>query len=91
MSHEDAEGEIARWRETAEKMHVPWDEHRRVHPANTGFTTYRERRFEDEQDSYPIQEHQHYAKIYRRQVVKQADLVQALWWYHADSPSRGRA
>ncbi|MGZ7390179.1 glycoside hydrolase family 65 protein, partial [Streptococcus pyogenes] len=22
----------------------------------------------------------HYAKIYRRQVVKQADLVLALWW-----------
>ena len=36
--------------------------------------------FEAKRDGYPVQEHFHYAKIYRRQVVKQADLVLALWW-----------
>lgn len=71
--------EIARWRGAAEAVHLPWDEHLQVHPANTGFTTYQEWPFEDH-DSSPVQEHQHYATIYRRQVVKQADLVQALWW-----------
>src|SRR3712207_2487264 len=51
---------------------------------NANFTTYREWRFEDLRDSYPVQEHQHYATFYRRQVLKQADLVQALWWCRDD-------
>ncbi|MBD8061894.1 glycoside hydrolase family 65 protein [Oceanitalea stevensii] len=72
--------EVATWRATADAVHLPWDEHRGVHPANTGFTTYREWRFADKRDSYPVEEHQHYAKFYRRQVVKQADLELALWW-----------
>ncbi|MCK6211442.1 family 65 glycosyl hydrolase [Georgenia sp. EYE_87] len=76
--------EAAAWRAAAEAVHVPWDEGLRVHPANQNFTAYREWRFEDKRDSYPIQDHQHYAKFYRRQVVKQADLVQALWWCRDD-------
>lgn len=73
-----------RWRAVAAAVHVPWDADKRVHPANTGFTTYREWRFEDKKDLYPVQEHQHYAKFYRRQVLKQADLVLALWWCRED-------
>ncbi|MPV37265.1 glycoside hydrolase family 65 protein [Georgenia subflava] len=76
--------ETARWRAAAAAVYVPWDEGLRVHPANQSFTTYREWRFEDKRHSYPVQEHQHYAKFYRRQVVKQADLVQALWWCRED-------
>ncbi len=72
--------EIARWHETADAVYVPWDEARGVHPANEGFTSYREWRFSQKTDRYPVQEHSHYAKIYRRQVLKQADLVQAIWW-----------
>jgi alpha,alpha-trehalose phosphorylase len=76
--------ETAAWRAAAEAVHVPWDEGLGVHPMNENFTTYREWRFEDKRDSYPVQEHQHYAKFYRRQVIKQADLVQALWWCRDD-------
>jgi alpha,alpha-trehalose phosphorylase len=76
--------EIARWRAAAESVHVPWDEHLQVHPANTGFTTYQEWPFEELRDRYPVQENQHYATIYRRQIIKQADLVQALWWCRDD-------
>ncbi|WP_448070637.1 glycoside hydrolase family 65 protein [Georgenia yuyongxinii] len=76
--------EMARWRAAAAAVHVPWDAGLRVHPANHNFTTYREWRFADKLDAYPVQEHQHYAKFYRRQVVKQADLVQALWWCRDD-------
>ncbi|GGK82801.1 glycoside hydrolase family 65 protein [Ornithinimicrobium pekingense] len=76
--------EVAGWRDAAASVHVPWDEARRVHPMNESFTTYREWRFADHRDSYPLQEHHHYAKIYRRQVLKQADLVQALWWCRED-------
>ncbi|MGY1762101.1 glycoside hydrolase family 65 protein [Geodermatophilus sp. SYSU D00779] len=74
------DAETAAWRSAAEAVHVPWDERLRVHPMNANFTTYREWPFEDERDHYPVQEHHHYADFYRRQVLKQADLVQALWW-----------
>jgi trehalose/maltose hydrolase-like predicted phosphorylase len=76
--------ETSAWRSAADAVHVPWDEGLRVHPMNANFTTYREWRFEDLRDSYPVQEHQHYATFYRRQVLKQADLVQALWWCRDD-------
>ncbi|WP_289017683.1 glycoside hydrolase family 65 protein [uncultured Ornithinimicrobium sp.] len=76
--------EVASWRDAATSVHVPWDEERGVHPMNDHFTTYREWRFADHRDCYPLQEHHHYAKIYRRQVLKQADLVQALWWCRDD-------
>ncbi|WP_081608593.1 glycoside hydrolase family 65 protein [Crystallibacter crystallopoietes] len=68
------------WREAADAMYVPYDHVLGVHPANEGFTTYREWDFEGQQGAYPVQDHAHYAKIYRRQVVKQADLELALWW-----------
>ncbi|MEX5721070.1 glycoside hydrolase family 65 protein [Geodermatophilus maliterrae] len=76
--------ETATWRTAAQAVHVPWDEGLRVHPANENFTAYPEWRFEDERDAYPVQEHHHYATFYRRQVLKQADLVQALWWCRDD-------
>ncbi|GAA2175556.1 glycoside hydrolase family 65 protein [Arthrobacter parietis] len=74
------QSEVDQWRAVAGAMYVPYDDLRQVHPANDGFTTYREWDFEGRRDAYPVQEHSHYAKIYRRQVVKQADLVLALWW-----------
>ncbi|PRY48737.1 maltose phosphorylase [Geodermatophilus tzadiensis] len=76
--------ETAAWRSAADAVHVPWDEGLRVHPMNDDFTTYREWPFEELRDSYPVQEHHHYAEFYRRQVLKQADLVQALWWCRDD-------
>ena len=76
--------ETSAWRAAADAVHVPWDEGLRVHPANAGFTAYAEWPFEDLQDAYPVQEHHHYARFYRRQVLKQADLVQALWWCRDD-------
>jgi alpha,alpha-trehalose phosphorylase len=72
--------ETAAWRATAAAVHVPWDEGLGVHPMNANFTAYAEWPFEEQRDAYPVQEHQHYATFYRRQVLKQADLVQALWW-----------
>ncbi|MGY5883150.1 glycoside hydrolase family 65 protein [Modestobacter lacusdianchii] len=72
--------EMAAWRAAADAVSVPWDDALRVHPMNSGFTTYADWPFEDLEDSYPIEQHHHYARFYRRQVLKQADLVQALWW-----------
>lgn len=72
--------EIDRWAETADHIHIPFDDVLGVHPANAHFTSYREWPFEERRDHYPVQENSHYALIYRRQVLKQADLVQAIWW-----------
>jgi trehalose/maltose hydrolase-like predicted phosphorylase len=72
--------ETAAWRAAADAVYVPWDESLGVHPMNDDFTAYAEWPFEEERDRYPVQEHHHYAEFYRRQVLKQADLVQALWW-----------
>jgi alpha,alpha-trehalose phosphorylase len=72
--------ETALWQDTSRAVFVPSDDRLGVHPACQNFTAYREWDFEGRQDWYPIQEHAHYGKIYRRQIVKQADLIQALWW-----------
>ncbi|MGY1722152.1 glycoside hydrolase family 65 protein [Blastococcus sp. SYSU DS0533] len=72
--------EMAAWRSAADAVCVPWDEGLGVHPMNAGFTSYADWPFEAESNSYPIEQHHHYARFYRRQVLKQADLVQALWW-----------
>ncbi|MGY1739886.1 MULTISPECIES: glycoside hydrolase family 65 protein [unclassified Blastococcus] len=76
--------ETSAWCAAADAVHVPWDAGLGVHPLNTNFTSYREWPFAAERDSYPVQEHQHYARIYRHQVLKQADLVLALWWCRED-------
>ncbi|MEX5302295.1 glycoside hydrolase family 65 protein [Kocuria sabuli] len=72
--------EMQQWRRTAEAVHVPYDAVLGVHPSNEGFTTYGEWDFGSLRNAYPIEKNAHYAKVYRRQVVKQADLVLALWW-----------
>ncbi|WP_114559862.1 glycoside hydrolase family 65 protein [Desertihabitans aurantiacus] len=85
--HEDRASELgvdhtetARWRATAEAVHICWDEGLGVHPMNANFTAYPEWPFAEQRDTYPIEQHHHYASFYRQQVLKQADLVQALWW-----------
>jgi alpha,alpha-trehalose phosphorylase len=71
--------EIAAWRAAAEAMVVPWDEQLGVHPQAEGFTRHQEWDFESTgPESYPLLLHFPYFDLYRRQVVKQADLVLAL-------------
>jgi alpha,alpha-trehalose phosphorylase len=74
------QSEADEWRRIGDSIYVPFDAARQVHPSNEGFTLYREWKFDKDPNAYPIQKHAHYAKVYRRQVVKQADLVLALWW-----------
>jgi alpha,alpha-trehalose phosphorylase len=71
--------EAATWRDAARDMVVPWDEDLGVHPQAAGFTRHERWDFEDTRpDQYPLLLHFPYFQIYRRQVVKQADLVLAL-------------
>jgi alpha,alpha-trehalose phosphorylase len=72
--------EIAAWREAAERMHVPYDERLEVHPQNQGFTAHEPWDFDaTPAGEYPLMLHHPYFNLYRKQVVKQADLVLALF------------
>ena len=74
----DAE-EMASWRDAAAAMLIPYDEHTRVHPQAEGFTEHAAWNFESTPpEHYPLLLHYPYYDLYRKQVVKQADLVLAM-------------
>jgi len=74
----DAE-EAASWRDAAAEMLVPYDEKLGVHPQAEGFTEHAVWDFADTApDQYPLLLHFPYFDLYRKQVVKQADLVLAM-------------
>ena len=82
---EEAEGldvtadELAGWRAAAAAVHVPYDEVLRVHEQSEGFTRHAPWDFEGTPPQmYPLLLHVPYFDLYRRQVVKQADLVLAM-------------
>ncbi len=71
--------EIAEWRAASASMYVPYDERLGVHPQATGFTDHERWDFANTPPQrYPLLLHYPYGDIYRRQVVKQADLVLAM-------------
>ncbi|WP_137724511.1 glycoside hydrolase family 65 protein [Prescottella subtropica] len=73
--------EIAGWRDAADRMLVPYDEVRGVHQQASGFTDRQEWDFAGTPPSnYPLLLHYPYFHLYRKQVVKQADVVLAMQW-----------
>ncbi|HEX5468215.1 MAG TPA: glycosyl hydrolase family 65 protein [Gaiellaceae bacterium] len=71
--------EAAAWRDAARSMVVPYDERLGVHPQAEGFTEHERWHFErTATEQYPLLLHFPYVDLYRKQVVKQADLVLAL-------------
>jgi alpha,alpha-trehalose phosphorylase len=73
------ETERIRWQAAGEAMYIPYDADLGVHPQAELFTTYDVWDFEHSRpDQYPLFLHFPYFDLYRRQVVKQADLVLAL-------------
>jgi alpha,alpha-trehalose phosphorylase len=74
----DAE-ETASWRDAADNIVVPFDPGLGVHPQSEGFTDHAVWDFEHTPpEHYPLLLHYPYFDLYRKQVVKQADLVLAL-------------
>jgi alpha,alpha-trehalose phosphorylase len=74
------EEEIAAWRDAAGAVVIPYDEDLRITPQAEGFTRYRRWDFEHTPpDRYPLLLHFPYYLLYSSQVVKQADLVFALY------------
>jgi Glycosyl hydrolase family 65 central catalytic domain len=60
-------------------MSVPFDEDLGVHPQAEGFTQHEVWNFEKTRaEQYPLLLHVPYFELYRKQVVKQADLVLAM-------------
>ncbi|MEV7329738.1 glycosyl hydrolase family 65 protein [Micromonospora sp. NPDC093244] len=71
--------EVAGWRAAADAMFIPYDSERRVHQQAAGFTEQPEWDFAaTDEDDYPLLLHYPYLELYRKQVVKQADLVLAM-------------
>ncbi|HEX3963193.1 MAG TPA: glycoside hydrolase family 65 protein [Trebonia sp.] len=71
--------EAASWRNAAKDMFIPYDERLGVHPQHDGFTCYARWDFEaTPADNYPLLLHYPYVQLYRKQVVKQADVVLAM-------------
>jgi alpha,alpha-trehalose phosphorylase len=71
--------EAAAWRDAARNVVIPWDDALGVHPQAEGFTDHETWDFEHTPpDQYPLLMHFPYFDLYRKQVVKQADLVLAL-------------
>ena len=74
----DAE-ESASWRDAAEAMSIPYDEDLGVHPQAAGFTRHQVWDFANTAAGhYPLFLHYPYFDLYRKQVIKQADLVLAM-------------
>jgi alpha,alpha-trehalose phosphorylase len=74
------EEETASWRDAAKDMLIPYDEARAVHPQAEGFTEHQRWDFaHTEPEQYPLLLHFPYFDLYRKQVVKQADLVFAMF------------
>ena len=72
--------EVPTWRSAAERMHVPYDDRLGVHPQDRDFTAHERWDFDaTSPDEYPLLLHRPYFDLYRKQVVKQADLVLALY------------
>ncbi|HET7173260.1 MAG TPA: glycosyl hydrolase family 65 protein [Nocardioidaceae bacterium] len=70
--------EMSSWEDCAEAVHIPYDDELGVHPQSETFTRHDEWDFEASDGRYPLMLHAPYVQLYRRQVVKQADLVLAI-------------
>ncbi len=71
--------EIAAWRDAADAVAIPYDDALGVHQQSAGYTGHERWDFDAmEPDQYPLLLHFPYFDLYRKQVVKQADLVFAM-------------
>lgn len=71
--------EMADWRAAAASMFIPYDERRGVHQQAEGFTEHEVWNFAATKPSqYPLLLHFPYFDLYRKQVIKQPDLVLAM-------------
>jgi alpha,alpha-trehalose phosphorylase len=71
--------EMVGWRAAAERVVLPFDEKLGVHQQSEGFTQHEPWDFvATRPDQYPLMLHFAYFDLYRKQVVKQPDLILAM-------------
>jgi len=72
--------EVADWQRAADQMYIPFDAKLGIHLQHDGFLNEQVWDFENTpEDKYPLLLHFHPLFIYRHQVIKQADLVLAMF------------
>jgi alpha,alpha-trehalose phosphorylase len=72
--------EIEHWKQAADRMYYPYDETLGIHLQHDGFLDEEEWDFENTPpNKYPLLLHFHPLVIYRHQVIKQADVVLAMF------------
>ncbi|MFF5176804.1 glycoside hydrolase family 65 protein [Micromonospora sp. NPDC000316] len=84
--------EVAGWRAAADAVFIPYDVQRGVHQQAAGFTEQPEWDFANtDEDDYPLLLHFPYLELYRKQVVKQADLVLAMQLFPGEFTAEEKA
>jgi alpha,alpha-trehalose phosphorylase len=74
------ESEAEQWKRAADNMHVPYDDEAGIHLQDSRFLEREVWDFENTPaEHYPLLLHYHPLTIYRRQVIKQADIVLAMF------------
>jgi alpha,alpha-trehalose phosphorylase len=72
--------ELEEWERAAERMYVPYDTVRGITPQDATFLTHERWDLVDEpRERFPLLLHHHPLGMYRRQVLKQADVVMAMF------------
>ena len=72
--------EIEEWRSAAAKMYIPYDKEKGIHPQDDEFLKKEVWDFENTPlENYPLLLNYHPLVIYRFQVIKQADIVMAMF------------
>lgn len=72
--------ELEEWKRAAEHMYIPYNELLEIHPQDDNFLDREPWDFANTPDEhYPLLLHYHPLVIYRRQVIKQADVVLAMF------------
>jgi alpha,alpha-trehalose phosphorylase len=72
--------ELDEWDAAADAMYIPFDEERAIHPQDTNFLDLEPWDWEGTpEDKYPLLLNFHPLVIYRHQVLKQADVVLAMY------------
>jgi len=76
--------EVEEWKKAADNMYVPYDEKTGIYPQDDGFLDKEKWDFENiPPEKYPLLLSFHPLDIYRHQVLKQADVVMAMF-LHGD-------
>ncbi|MEG3627760.1 glycoside hydrolase family 65 protein [Streptomyces poriticola] len=80
--------ESAAWRDAAEAVCIPYNDELGVYEQHAGFTRHQRWDFaRTTADQYPLMLHFPYFDLYRKQVIKQSDLVLAIYtcgsWFDA--------